>query len=179
MLIIIVRMVYVGMNSSLLVEFFALIGSLCAVFITLHYFIRFAKFLHETIFIPELINEIFAALLLWLSVHIIFKLIIAGWSLILKVEAHPIFDKWGGGILALGRSAFVCSLLFFFLIISGNEYVHKMVKRSFTGFYLVDIAPYTYRGIYDGLVVKYFPTEPLNGQVPILNPPDPDREKNE
>ena len=43
--------------------------------------------------------------------------------------------------------------------------MRKMSIRSFTGFYLIDLAPHAYRGIYDGLITKYFPGEPFNKQA--------------
>ncbi len=163
--VILVRVVYTGMNSNLLIELFGLISSLFAVFVVSHYYARFADFLHEMVFIPDMVNEAFAIIILWLSVHVVFKLITAGWSMVLKVEAHPVFDRWGGFIFSLGRSVLVCGLLFVLFIVAGNDYLRQMSARSWTGKILIDTAPAVYSGIYDGFIVKYFPDEPFNEQV--------------
>ncbi len=160
--IIIFRIVYSGIKSNILVEFLALLGVVMANFVILHYYTRFSDFLHEKLFMPRGVQDFFAFLLIWLTVYVIFKLIINGWMLLIKAQTHPAVDQWGGASLSFVRSLFVCGLIFMVFLVSGNEYFQKISRQSFSGFYLLDFSPKVYRYCYDNVVVKFFPDEQLN-----------------
>lgn len=181
-LVVLGRVVFLGMKSNLLTEIFSLFGTCAAVFITLHYYVRFAHFLHQMVFVPEMLADIFGFIILWLTVHVIFKIIISGWGLIVKTEAHPAVNQWGGLILGLARGALVGSLLLAMFIITGSHYIRQMVNRTLTGKVLIDLAPNAYSTIFDGVIAKYFPNEEINEQAisfrDILEH-DKDKKKNE
>jgi uncharacterized membrane protein required for colicin V production len=159
------RIVFMGMKSNIGLEFLGLLGAIVSTFVTLHYYVRLSKFLHESVFVPKDVSEVLAFIILWLTIYVVFKLIISGWSLILKGEAHPIIDKWGGLIISFLSSVLVCGLFFMLFLLAGNDYMRKISKQSFTGYYLVDISPTVYGWMYDQGVSKYFPDEPLNADV--------------
>ena len=161
-IIVIVRIIYTGMKSNILVEFLALLGVVIANFVTLHYYSRFSDFLHDKLFMPEVVQDFFAFLLIWLTIYVLFKLIINGWTLIIKAQAHPTVDQWGGAILSFANSLFVAGMIFMLFLVSDNSYFQKIAKQSFTGFYLADFSPKAYQYFYDNLVVKFFPNEQLN-----------------
>ncbi len=160
-----VRIVFVGAKSNILVELLVLLGALCSTFITLHYYGRFGDWLNKNIFLPEIIQDLFAFILIWSTVEIIFKLIISGWSLVFKVEAQAAINEWGSAIVSAVRGVIVCGLLFVFLMLSGNDYIKRISQQSFTGFYLADFSPRVYRLMYEGLVSRFFPDEPVNERV--------------
>lgn len=160
--IIIVKIIYSGIKSNILVEFLALLGIVIANFVTVHYYIRFSNFLHEKLFVPETVQDFFAFLLIWVTIYVVFKLIINGWTLIIKAQAYPTVDQWGGAIFSFVRSLFVTGLMLMLFVVSGNEYFKKISRQSFSGFYLLDFSPKMYRYCYENLVVKFFPDEQLN-----------------
>ncbi|OGX24886.1 MAG: hypothetical protein A2787_03595 [Omnitrophica WOR_2 bacterium RIFCSPHIGHO2_01_FULL_48_9] len=160
--IVIIRMIYTGSKSNILVEFLALLGIVIANFVTVHYYVYFADFLNAQLFMPEAVQDFIAFLLLWLTVYIAFKLIISGWTLIIKAQAHPALDQWGSTLFSFVRSLFVSGMIFLLLLVSGSHYLQKIAKQSFTGFYLLDFSPKMYKYCYDNLVVKFFPNEVLN-----------------
>lgn len=160
-----VRTVFVGAKSNILVELLMLVGALCSTFITLHYYGRFGNWLNKNIFLPSTIQDLFAFILIWLTVQVVFKLIISGWSLVFKVEAQPAINEWGSAIVSAVRGIVACGLLFVFLMLSGNDYIKRISQQSFTGFYLADFSPRVYRLMYEGLVSRFFPDEPLNDRV--------------
>lgn len=156
------RIVFLGMHSNLLSEIFSLLGAAVALFITMHYYIRFADFLHNMVFVPLMIADVFAFIILWLTVDVLFKIIGAGWKLMIRTEVHPLVNQWGGVVLGSARAAVVCSMIFAMFIITGSHYVLQMVDRTLTGKVLIDLAPKVYTSILDGVMVKYFPDEPMN-----------------
>jgi len=165
---IVVRSVLIGLKSSITIEVFRFIGIICAIFITLHYYVNLGNFFHKNAFIPTTIDEIAAFVVLWLTVFFVFKLIGEGWALILKIEVHPLINRWGVLVLSLFRSVLVCALTFMLLFVSNNVYLGKMSNRAFTGQFLIDISPRIYDFIYKGIVRKYFPDENLNVKVFVL-----------
>ena len=161
-LCLITRIITNGSRSTILGEFLALVGAMCATFVTLHYYVRFGDWLNKNIFLPELVQEIFAFILLWLTAYLAFKLIISGWGLIFKASTPMGLTQWIGAIIATLRSFFVCGLVFMLFLLCGSEYLQKIARQSFSGFYLVDFAPRMYHIAYDEFVSKLFPGEPLN-----------------
>ena len=160
-----VRTVFVGAKNNIFVELLMLLGALCSTFIILHYYGRFGDWLNKNIFLPATMQDLFAFILIWLTVEIVFKLIVNGWSLLFKVETQAALNEWVSAIIAAVRGIIFCGLLFVFLLLSGNDYVKRISQQSFTGFYLVDFSPRIYRLMYEGLVSRFFPDEPVNGRV--------------
>src|SRR3990167_5864515 len=78
------RVVLVGLRSTLVTEVFRVIGTFTAIFVILHYYVSFGETLNEYVFIPEMIQEPLAFVILWLTVALIFKLVGDGWTLMLR-----------------------------------------------------------------------------------------------
>ncbi|OGX06056.1 MAG: hypothetical protein A2Z88_02980 [Omnitrophica WOR_2 bacterium GWA2_47_8] len=159
------RVVLVGLRSNLVTEVFRVIGTFTAIFVILHYYVSFGETLNEYVFIPEMIQEPLAFVILWLTVALIFKLVGDGWTLMLRVQAHPVIDRWFGVFTGILRGFLVCSLTLVFFMVVDNEYLAKSTRRSFSGVYFIDVAPRIYHFVYDQVVSKYFPSEKLNLKV--------------
>ena len=162
---IVLRCIYIGATRGLVVEFFKLLGAFFATFINLHYCNKLAKFLESTLSIPPEVNRILGFVFLWLAVFVLFKIISEGWQLILKTEAHPVVNKWGGIVIAIPRAALVCSLTFTLIFISNNELLVRMSRSSLTGYYLIPLSSYIYEVVYEKIVVKLFPKEEENKKI--------------
>ena len=160
-----VRIVFVGAKSNIFVEILGLLGDLCSTFVTLHYYGRFGDWLNKNVFLPEAIQDLFAFILIVLTVKVIFKLILNGWSLVFKVDVQTGPNEWGSAIVAAVRGVIICGLLFVFLMLSGNDYVKQTSRQSFTGFYLTDFSSRVYRLMHEGIVSRFFPDEPINDRV--------------
>ncbi|HOW35867.1 MAG TPA: CvpA family protein [Candidatus Omnitrophota bacterium] len=159
---IIIRIIYVGFKRGFVVELFKLIGVVLAVFVTLHYFSTFSQSLQDSAHFPAGIANIVAYGMLWGAVILVFKLVRDGLLVLLKIEAHSALDKWGGVILAAGRSVLLASLTLLFLSAATIGYFTKNLEKSLVSSRVVRVAPGLYEGIYDGIVVKFFPEEKLN-----------------
>ena len=160
-----VRCVFIGATNGLVIELFKLLGMLFASFTTLHYYVRFARFLHQTLAVHAVVNILLSYVLLWLFVVLIFKIFRDGWMIVLKTEAHASINKWGGFFFGLIRGVLVCGLTFQLLFVSDNKYLMKNAKTSMSGFYLMDLSPGIYGGFFDNFISKIFPQEGKNEEV--------------
>lgn len=165
MVCIIVRVVYIGFKNGFIIELFKILTIVFAIFITLHYYSRLGYFLSDKFSFIRVSFDVLSFCLLWLLVIGFFKLIRDGVLLLLKIEAHPLFHKWGGLLLGVFRSVMTCSLLFLLLAVIQSNYIVQISKNSFVRPYLNDLAPDIYRGFYDTLITKFFPGEKLNQKV--------------
>ena len=157
-----IRIIYIGLTNGFVIELFKLLGILAAAFISFHYYSGLAKFLHEHIAIPEsVLNIICFALLiflvLWLS-----KFISEGISVVLKVNAHPLLDKWGALVIAMIRSLFVSSVVLVVASLSGFNYLKESARESLLNPYLIDLSPQFYKSCMNGFVIKFFSKEKIN-----------------
>lgn len=165
---VVLRSLFIGYSRGFVVELFKLFGMLLATFITLHYYTQVTGILEQKFIASSTFNQPVAFFLLWCLVTLVLKFIRDGVLILMRVEAHSGWDRFGGVLLAAGRAALICGLLFSLLIIAGNKALVKSVKKSFSGFYLVDISPRVYSAIFDGLVVRFFPEEQKNENIPAL-----------
>ena len=160
-----VRIVYIGIKNGFVTELFKLAGVLCAIFITFHYYINLAQFLHHHIAVAESALKVICFAFLLSIVLVLFKLIREGTMLIFKVQAHPLLDQWGGFATAILRSILISSLILVSLQIVEIEYLQKNARKSFFHPYLLNLSPNFYKACYAGLISKFFPNERLNPVV--------------
>ena len=165
---IILRSLFIGYFTGFVVELFKIVGMLLATFVTLHYYTEATGLLEQKFIASSAFNQPIAFILLWFLVVLVLKFIRDGVLLLMKVEAHSVLDRWSGVFLAAGRAALICGLFFSLIVVSGNKPLIKSAKKAFLGFYLLDISPQVYNGIFDGLVIKFFPEEQKNERVQAL-----------
>ena len=165
LVVIVLRVIYIGLKQGFVIEFFKLLGTFVASFIILHYYSAFGQVIHVYAFIPQAVQHAIAFLLLWFLVVLIFKFIRDGWMLLFKGEAHPAIHKWGGFSFAVLRAALICGLTFLLIFMSGNSYLIKTAKQSYLSPYLADISPKIYGICFDNFVGKLFPNERKNVMV--------------
>lgn len=167
-----VRCIYVGAKKGLVVEIFKFFGMIFAIFVTLHYYLRFSLFLKKHIISTQTINEFLAFVLLWGVSIVIFKIVREGYMLVTRAGQATAVTKFGGILLGVVRGALICGLLFLLLCVPGNPYLIKKIKTSWTGTGFVQLSPRIYRVSYNGFVSKFFPGEVENVKVYTLFPRD-------
>ena len=160
--LIIIRCIYSGATAGLVIEFFKLLGTIFATFITLHYFTAFAEFLTRMVSFPSNVAELIAFVVLWMIVVLIFKVVRDGWMLLIKTEAQESFNKAGGALTGIFRGVLVVGLTTLLLLLAGNKYLIKSIKTSFSGMYLSHFSISVYESCYDNFVNKFFPKEKKN-----------------
>ena len=163
--LILIRAIYIGIKRGIIIEIFKLIGVLFSIFIALHYFSAVSKFIQDKVHVPPGPADLFSYSILWGIVMSVFKFIRDGFTMLFKVEAHSVFDRWGGLLISIVRGLLLCSLTALFLRMSGVEYFVKNLEKSLTAVKLVSVSPKVYEASYDKFVSKFFPSEEVNKSV--------------
>jgi len=162
MVAVIALAIYIRRKDGIVAELFKLFGIFCAIFITLHYYVRFADFLRVQFFGKEVATEFFAFCLLFSVIFLAFVFLSGGWSLILSIKSFAIVDHWGNVVLSLVRGYFICSMIFLALILSGQEFFVSGARKSISGALVSGAAVELYRVSYSNLIEKFFPGERIN-----------------
>lgn len=162
MVIVLVAMVYVGGRKGVIVEGFKLFGIFCALFVTMHYYERFADFLSVQFFGRKVSAEFIAFVLLGVWIYAIFVLIGKGWALILRIEVRKEFAHYGGMVLALMQGYFICGMIFFALLLTNHAQLYSGAQKAVSGHVFRYVAVDFYRAGYSSLVARAFPDEPFN-----------------
>ncbi len=164
-LAILVRIVYIGVQTGIVIELFKLLGVLLTAFVTLHYYSQFGVFLNRITKAPAAWMTPAAFVFLWVAMFLACWLIREGLLMIFTIEAQSMVDKWGGAILGIGRFFIVASLTLFLFLSTGDKYFERMVSGSFSQKYILTVAPGFYNGVCDGFVLKVFPNAAANAAV--------------
>ena len=177
-IVIAARVIFIGAQKGLVIELFKLIGIFLTTFFTLHFYIRLGKFLHKFLFIPVFLEETISFIFLVILFIVIFKFIRDGFLLLIKAEAQPTINQWGGAIVGSLRSILICGLIINLFFVIGTKYLANKAQNSFFGYYLVDLSPKIYEACYKGFVSKLFPNEEYNKEVfSLKNPSEKKKEK--
>lgn len=165
MAVVVAISVYIRRNDGIVAELFKLFGVLCTVFITLHYYVRFANFLEDQFFGNEVNAEMFAFCLLSVLFFVAFALISNGWDLILRIKSFGWLDNWGNVALSMVRGYFICSMIFLALLLTGNEQVGTLAVKSVSRVIFQKGAVSFYRATYGGIIKDFFQAEKINEKV--------------
>src|ERR1035437_5779122 len=128
-----IRMIFVGVQNGFISEFFKAIGVVVAVFVSLHYYSLLAAWVALKTNFPWNYWELVIFASLWVAVFLLFILFRLGISFLFKAETtHEGFDKYAAGIVAVARGILVCSLTIFLILLTHNGPVSRMTVRSYS-----------------------------------------------
>lgn len=169
-ILILVRIVYIGVQTGVVIELFKLLGVLVTSFLTLQYFTTLAHFFHQITKAPEPWMIPLAFLLLWGVLFFACKLLRDAIFLVFTIEAQSLVDKWGGALLSIVRFFLVASMTLFAFFLTGEKYIQSKVATSFSKKYAMNAAPGFYHGMWDGFFSKLFAGKKPNPAVAdVLN----------
>ena len=172
LLILFIRMIFVGVKNGFVSEFFKTLGVVAAVFISLHFYSFLAAWAVKKTNYPCVYwdSVVFAGL--WLVVGIFFKYFRDGILYLFKVETnHQGFDKYAAGVVAVGRGILVCSLTVFLILLTFNGPVKRTTFHSFSFKIAGHAAVNTYSYLFKNLVDKLLTGEHYNSAAAqVLNP---------
>jgi len=165
--IILLRICYISIRNGMPLEFFKLLGTLVATYLSLQYYAILVGILKEHLpkniavelaaFITFIILAAVGYLVLVLLRQVFFKFV--------KVEPIPTLNKWAGVIFGVLRGFLFLSLILFALVLSPLPYFKNSVKVSYSGKFILKIAPRTYNLIWNGLVSKFATREKFNNTI--------------
>jgi uncharacterized membrane protein required for colicin V production len=167
-LIVLFRVCYVASKKGLPVELFKLLGTLAAVYISLHYFTVVSDLIRgrvNTEKAPLAFLDFLSFIVLAAVSYLIFVLLRHTFFQFIKMEAVSTLNKWGGLILGIGRGFLLVGLIIFGLVISTVTYLKDSVDKSYSGKRLFEIAPQTYIVLWDNLGAKFMAKEKFNNTV--------------
>jgi len=166
LVILFIRMIYTGVTTGFISEIFKFIGVVVAVFVSLHYYSFLAAWVALKTNFPWHYWELVIFAVLWLFVLLCFKYLREGITLLFKAETtHEGFDKYAGGIVAVGRGILVCSLTLFLVLLAQNNYLSRLTLRSYSFKIAGRAAVGTYTFLYNHLVDKLFVGEHYNANA--------------
>lgn len=172
--ILLVRICYIAIRTGLPTEFFKLSGVLFAVYLAMHYYILFAEFAREKTGFKNALAGLLnfsAFLILAVSGYFIFVLLRSFFYRFIKMDATATLNRWGGFIFGALRGFLLSSLILFMFIVSPGNYFKDSVNNSYSGKYLLHIAPSAYSMLWSGILSKFRPAEKFNDATrePIKN----------
>lgn len=154
-IILMIRMSYVAFTGGLSHEIFPLIGSVISITFTLHYYTRIGNLISgKLINIPLDLSNFLGFLILVIIIGLILKILKALLDLIIKVEWHPLLERFGGLVIGIFRASIITSLILILLALAPLPYLQRSIReKSLTGMYFLKIGPEIYTR-----VMKYRPS---------------------
>ncbi|MFA6321340.1 MAG: CvpA family protein [Candidatus Omnitrophota bacterium] len=165
-LIIILRTSYVSLQDGLSHEILPLIGSVCMLVFSLHYYNKIAIFFYNNgLALPMAFLNLLGFVILAVCIGLLFKFFKVVVDKIIKVSWHPFIEKFGGLVAGIIRSAVLVSLILVMLMLIPLSYLQWSVRdRSLTGMYFLRIGP----AIYEKVSV-ILPTVPVSAKELMKN----------
>lgn len=166
--ILFIRICYVAIKTGFPAELFRLLGTISAIYLSLHYYVDFSDYIISSIGsknLPPQYLGFSSFIVLAVLGYLIFALIGKLFSRYIQMEAVPNLNKWGSFILAVFRSFLFVSLVIFILAIAPASYFKNSVSNSYSGKRLFKIAPAAYTWIWDSIMSKFRTQEKFNSAV--------------
>jgi len=162
-LITIFRICYIAIKNGFTAEFFKILGTLTAIYISMHYCVLIADYIMKSLSFEEkaplgiIYFLVFSSLAA--SGYLLFLLLRKTFNNFVKIEAVSALNKWGGLLLGAFRSILLVSLISFALVVSSIPYLKNSVQHSYLGSRLILAAPDTYTWIWVNISSKFMTSE--------------------
>ena len=167
-LIIFFRISYIAIINGLAVELFKLLGTLLAVYLSLHYYTPLADFIGNRLNLKSTPKELLSLLIfitLVISGYLVFVILRKIFSRFIMLEPLPNLNKWGGFFFGIARFILCISLIMYLFVISPSGYLRHSFNNSFSGRHLLKAAPGAYSSLWKGIISKFMTREKFNQDV--------------
>lgn len=164
------RIGYIALENGFSQEIFKLSGTALAAYLSLHSYLSLTNAIlgfdrSGALEGQRAAFEFAFFLLLAIAGYFIFVFLRKGFYRLVKLEAVPRLNKWGGLLLGCFRAFLAVSLLLFTLCIAPFDYPKTSVQGSYASKYLIRIAPAAYSWLWNSLVSKFMTGSELNVAV--------------
>ena len=167
--ILLIRIGYISLKTGFSVEIFKLLGTVCAIYLACHYYIRAGSLLGS--FTPlkaeswiEFLNFI-SFFILAFSGYFIFAIIRTIFNILIKMEAISLLNRWGAVGLGIARGGLFASLLFFTVSLSNISYLKNSLSNSLSGSTLLKLTLRVYSSLWNNLMFRFTGKEAFNSAV--------------
>lgn len=172
--ILLIRTCYIAIKTGFPTEMFKLLGTACATYLAWHYYISIGGFLNSRLPLEgELwvsVLNMFAFFVLALIGYLIFAIIRVLFTMLIRMEAISLLNRWGAFILGVARWGLLASLLFSLVSISNISYLKISLLNSLSGPRLVKLAPRVYTFLWNNLMSRFTDKEAFNKAVFPVEP---------
>lgn len=163
------RILYIAFKTGFVSELFKLLGTLLAVYIGLHYYTAFSDLLRSRFGVEKKIPldflDFICFILLVAIAYLVGILFRQVFCRLIKLEAVPKLNQWGGFVIGVFRAVLLSGLFAFIFSITTIHYLHNKVAESYFGNSLIKVAPQAYSSIWYGFMSKFTPSEKFNTTV--------------
>ncbi len=168
LIILFLRICYIAMNTGVAIEAFKLAGTMCAVYLSFHYYTNLADFAIHRLAL-EAIPLDFMNFIAFVFLASAGYLIFVGFRLIfmrlIKLETISFLNRWGGLLLGGLRGTLLISILAYAVFISTITYLADSVKSAALNQSIISIAPNTYRAMWNSVFSKFSANEGYNPNI--------------
>lgn len=167
-IIIMIRICFIAAKRGLVIEIFKILGTLAAVYVSLHYFAGLSDLWQDRAkigFMPLEFVDFICLVALAVISYLVFVLFREVFARFIKIEAVPRLNIWGGLAVGVFRSFLLAGLLVFSLVISSVDYLKLSVAHSYSGERLSGVAVGCYTNIWNVLMSKFMSQEKFNKTV--------------
>lgn len=169
--IVLLRACYISVNTGLPAEIFKLLGTISAIYLSLHYYVSLQDFVIKFAgfkSIPLGFYTLITVVILSIAGYAVFSLFRNFFLRLVNLENVSLLIKWLGLGVGAIRGILLSSLLVFMLLISGNDYFKQSIKDSYSGKFIYKIAPATYTFLWNGVTSKFMTGEKYNKNIPEI-----------
>ena len=168
-IITLLRITYISLKRGFPIEIFKLLGTVCAIFLACHYYIRLGIFLNKFISLSnqsgiDFLN-FFSFLMLYFLGYGSFVLIRLAFTALIRMEAISLLNRWGAFILGMGRWGLLVSVIFFSISISNFTYFKHSLKNSLSGLNFFKLTPRVYLALWDNFMFRFINNEEFNNSL--------------
>ncbi|MFA6078394.1 MAG: CvpA family protein [Candidatus Omnitrophota bacterium] len=170
--ILLIRISYVAFQEGFTHEVFPLVGSIIVIVTSLHWYMTLGDLISRTFFnLPVQVTDFLGFLIIALAANIIVKLTSGLLNKIVKMQWHPLIEKFGGLILGIARASVVASLVLAVLALTPLPYLQRSIRdKSLTGVYFLRIGPSIYSKVAGFLPVMKASRESLMSNLLLDKP---------
>lgn len=157
-----------GFRKGIFVEIFKIAALGCAVFIGLHFYLRFSAFLDGLLGVLRPVSRVLSYVLLTGACIGIFRIFRDGVMVLLKQDDLKTSSRWIGAVLGCARGILLASLLLVGSLIVDHIKVTHVVRQSFSSRFLLRPGPEIYSAVFRFVVDPVFPGETQNTSIVTL-----------
>ncbi len=167
--ILLIRICYVAIKTGFPTEVFKLLGTVLAIYLACHYYVRAGNFLNNHLPLEGELWAGFLNLLAFLALaglgYFVFVITRVVFMILIRMEAISLLNRWGAFLLGIARFCLLTSLLFFIMTISNIGYLKNSLTNSLSGPRLFELAPRVYTSLWDNLMSRFIDKEAFNKAV--------------
>lgn len=167
--ILLIRICYVAVKTGFPTEFFKLLGTVAAIYLACHYYVKAGIFLQNCIHLEGegwlKISIFIAFLVLAFLGYFVFMVIRNFLTFLIKMEAVSRLNRWGALILGIVRGTLFVSLFLFMLAVFNNDYLKNSMTDSLWTSKFFKWTPAIYSALWNNLIYRLMDKETLNKAV--------------